>query len=575
MLGSLPGAFLECFVLLEAGERGEIPWVHTMFSTDSPRSLQLPSPLRTERIAGITSEPSDLLVVGGGIHGACIAKLAARAGLRVGLLEMGDYASATSSRSSKMAHGGLRYLEMFDFQQVFEGIKSREELFERCPNLVTPHPFLIPVPRDGYVLRYKLALGLFLYDLLVKNPARRHAWIPKAQLNFSGFNSTRDDLMGCFRYTDGLMNDSRLVIEMIVSAERHGAQCLNYARVEHIRKEQDGLMTVVWRDLLTDQEHISRAKIVVNCAGPWAPQLREANDIHQALEVRYSRGTHLLFSTPWRDPALFLPLPEKGRYYFVWPHPTGTMVGTTEREVDELALDPQPSADEVEEVLGRLKKDLPHSGLSRETLHYAFAGIRTLPMRSARKGVSRLSRKHVWRFSHGVLTLLGGKYTTFAWTAAEGLSRVLHELGRGKQTVDALDDLPSVTDSRSSEQLLNQLRDQYGYEGPGVERAVKRLGRMVLRYTEKSEAWTELTGGVLRVELLNAVELEHAETVEDVLRRRLDLEYTPSHGLECLGVVADALAERRGREVVEREQREIVERLRVLHRLLGIPEIKA
>jgi glycerol-3-phosphate dehydrogenase len=266
-----------------------------------------------------------------------------------------------------------------------------------------------------------------------------------------------------------------------------------------------------------------------------------------------------LFSTPWKDPALFLPLQEKGRYYFVWPHPTGTMVGTTEREVDELALDPQPS-------------DLPNSGLGRDTLHYAFAGVRTLPMRSARKGVSRLSRKHIWRFSRGVLTLLGGKYTTFVWTATEGLTHVLQALGRDRVEVDALNDLPGLIDPLSIADLRIQLRDQYGHEGPAVERAIKRLGRIVLRYTERPDAWTELTQGVLSLELLNALELEHAETIEDVLRRRLDLEYTPSHGLECLGVVVDAIAGRREREAVEREERAIVERLRVLHGLLGISD---
>jgi glycerol-3-phosphate dehydrogenase len=520
---------------------------------------------------GLASAALDILVIGGGIHGACMAKLAARAGLRVGLLEMGDYASATSSRSSKMAHGGLRYLEMFDFQQVFEGIKAREQLFEACPNLVVPHPFLIPVPSGEYLLRCKLGLGLLLYDLLVKNPARRHTWIPRPNLKFSGFNSSRSDLMGCFQYTDGLMNDSRLVIEMIMSAECYGALCLNYTKVERIRKDGESSMEVAWRDLLSGKEMLTRTKLVVNCAGPWAPALREMTDTDTSLEVRYSRGSHLLFSTPWKDPALFLPLQEKGRYYFVWPHPAGTMVGTTEREVGTLELDPQPSADEVEEVLARLAKDLPDSGLGRETLHYAFAGIRTLPMRSSRKGVSQLSRKHIWRFSQGVLTLLGGKYTTFAWTAAEGLNRALHHLGVGGAAPSALDDLPGVTTPQSTRQLLRTLREQYGREGPAVERAVERLGKLVLRYTERADAWVEITKGVLRLELINAQESEHAETIEDVIRRRLDLEYTPSHGLECLTEVAALLRNRRDPRAIEQEQREFVQRLEALHELLGLP----
>jgi glycerol-3-phosphate dehydrogenase len=528
---------------------------------------------RAERIDGLVSVPLDLVVVGGGIHGACVAKLAAQVGLRVGLLEMGDYASATSSRSSKMAHGGLRYLEMFDFQQVFEGIKSREQLFDECPNLVAPYPFLIPVSRGNYVMRSKLAIGLFLYDLMVQNSARKHSWIPRRELTFSGFNASRSDLMGCFRYTDGLMNDSRLVIEMIMGAESCGALCVNHARVEGIRKTDGGAMEVAWRDLLSGREMLTCCKLVVNCAGPWASALREESDTESNLEVRYSRGSHLLFSVPWKDPALFLPLQEKGRYYFVWPHPTGTMVGTTEREVTSLELDPQPSSDEVEEVLSRLKKDLPGSGLGRETLHYAFAGIRTLPMRSSRKGVSQLSRKHIWHLRNGVLSLVGGKYTTFAWTAVEGLNHVLLHLGVHAATPAPLAGLPGVIKDEARRELLATLRERHGHHGPAVERAVQRLGKLVLRYIARPDAWREIPGGILRLELYNALELEHAETLEDVLRRRVEVEYTPSHGMECLGDVIALLEARRGQGSVEDESREFIRRLQQLHDLLKLQPI--
>ncbi|MFO0417340.1 MAG: FAD-dependent oxidoreductase [Pseudomonadota bacterium] len=507
------------------------------------------SPTRASRIERAQSELFDLAVIGGGIHGVSIAKMAARAGLSVLLLERADYASGTSSRSSKMAHGGLRYLEMFDFKQVFEGIKAREELFERLPNLVTPYKFLIPVKRGDRWFGFKLGVGLKLYDLMARNSQHRHRWIPRAELSFTGFNSNRADLDGCYQYVDGIMNDARIVFDILVSAQSYGCCALNYALVERLEREGDGSVRISWRDLTRDSGALcSRARLVINCAGPWAPLLQAGSP--GVPQARYSRGSHLLFSVPWRDPALFLPLAEKGRYYFVWPHATGTMVGTTEREVDSLELDPLPAVDEIQEILTRLKRDLPSSNLDRSTMHYAFAGVRTLPLRSsskggAGKGVSQLSRKHRWGFVDGVLTLVGGKWTTFAWTAEEGLRLALEKLGRGDVNVPgALDDLPAGLSRVGAERLSAHIAERFGVSVEAANRVTKRLGRSVTRYFNRKEAWRELPGGLLALELLHAVELEQALGVEDVIRRRLDLEFTPSRGVELAGEVSAVLAGR-------------------------------
>jgi glycerol-3-phosphate dehydrogenase len=490
---------------------------------------------RVTRIAHAGSTSFDLAVIGGGIHGVCLAAMAVRAGLSVVLLERHDYAHATSSRSSKMAHGGLRYLEMYDFQQVFEGIKSREELFEKCPNLVTPEEFLIPVSRGDWWFKLKLGVGLRIYDLMVRNASRKHRWIPRTKLGYASFNSGRSDLDGCYQYTDGLMSDARLVFALLSAAQEHGVCALNYACVERIEQQPDSLMSVSWIDTLTAQQHQLSAKLVINCAGPWAPQLQEQKTDLQTFRAKYSRGSHLVFSVPWRDPSLFLPLAEKGRYYFVWPHPAGTLVGTTEREVSELELDPLPSRDEVEEILARLAKDLPGSGLTRDSLHYGFAGIRTLPLRDSNKGVSQLSRKHVWRLERGVLTLLGGKYTTFAWTASEGLVQALRYLGvRPAASPDVLRDLSCAISKSELEALRDELEARHGDCGGGVLRALQRLGRVVMRYVDTPDAWREIAPGVLQLEALHAVQVEQAETIEDVIRRRLDLEATRSHGVEAV-----------------------------------------
>lgn len=513
-------------------------------------------PTRTERVQNATSNRFDLIVVGGGIHGVCTAALAAKAGLSVLLLEAKDYAHATSSRSSKMAHGGLRYLEMFDFQQVFEGIKSREELFEKCPNLVAPEKFLIPIPRGQHWLRFKLRIGLILYDLMVRNPQRKHRWISRQNLPFKSFNSERTDLEGCYQYTDGLMSDARLVFELLTDGQQRGLCALNYARVDAVEQQHDSSLGVSWSDTLTGDLYRSRARLVINCGGPWAPDIREKDSALAEVRVKYSRGTHLIFSVPWSDPSLFLPLAEKGRYYFVWPHPAGTMVGTTEREVTQLESDPLPSADEVDEILARLKKDLPGLGLTREALCYAFAGIRTLPVRSSKKGVSQLSRKHIWRYDRGVLTLLGGKYTTFAWTASEGLAQARQYLGKPAMSIpSALDGLPSAIKDQEREELCKKLGERYDLPRAGVERAVRRLGRQVLDYIDRPDAWREIEPGVLALEVLHAIEVEQAETIEDILRRRLELEAMPSHGVEALGAVKELLLTRFPPETIEVQEK--------------------
>lgn len=536
-----------------------------------PNSIISHSPVssRANRTELATSERFDIIVVGGGIHGACVAKLSAKAGFRTLLLEAQDYAGATSSRSSKMAHGGLRYLEMYDFKQVFEGIKAREELFDACPNLVRPQPFLIPIAKGDTLFRYKLGCGLFLYDLMVRNRDRAHRWIPRDKLNFHSFNPQRSDLAGCYQYTDGLMNDARLVFEMIVSAQEYGAVTLNYAAVEKIERASPGDVTVTWKDGISGATCQSNCSVVINCAGPWAPSIREASDEPSPIGIKYSRGSHLVFSVPWKDPSLFLPLEERGRYYFVWPHATGTMVGTTEREVSESELDPQPTSDEVDEILRRLERDLPQSGLNRSTLHYGFAGIRTLPMRDSRRGVSKLSRKHIWRSAHGVITLLGGKYTTFAWTAGEGLKLAMRELGRETAVPNALDDLPSVA-TGSFDALREEFATKYGKTGPAVERALSRLGGMCRRYRDRVDAWREISPGVLKLEAIHAVEVEQAETLEDVIRRRLDIEFLPSHGIEALDAVCEILARERGADSLTEQRAARKERLKTLHEVLGI-----
>lgn len=522
---------------------------------------------RAELIAQLSkAKHVDVLVIGGGIHGACVARLAALNGLKTALLERADYASGTSSRSSKMVHGGLRYLEMLDLRQVAEGLKARQDLLQTAPHIVSLQEFLIPVSRGHSWERMRMALGLRLYDLLARTPQRR-LWVDGDRLPEALRGA---QLSGAFRYFDGLMRDARLVIENIIAARQEGALCLNYASVDSMSSLQESKVSVGWTDTLTRKQYEISAGVVVNCAGPWvakAGRLRPSPEL--ASKIRFSQGTHLLFRTPWKGPALFLPLADKGRYYWIWPHFAGTLVGTTERELEELPDDPQPTEGEIAEILERLERDVPASGLSKDTAHYAFAGIRTLALRHPGAPVSQLSRRHQWSLSGGTLSLIGGKFTTAAWTAFEGLSRVFELARLGRKPVPLTGrPLPGAGLFQESTTEFRKAAEAHGVSPELQQRAISRLGSLV-RFLSTAEAFEPLEGQILRGEVELALAVEQAETLEDLMRRRLELEYFPGHGLEALNSIAAVLKAKRPAADVDKEMESYRNRLDALARLLA------
>lgn len=435
----------------------------------------------------------DILIIGGGVHGVTVANYASQNDFKTILLEKNDYASATSSRSSKMLHGGLRYLELFDFEQVFEGIKAREELFETCPNLTKPREFLIPIPRGSYWLKFKLGVGLYLYDFFVRKKNRKHTYIKRKDLNFEGFDSSRNDLDGCYKYIDGEFNDSLFVMENIAKAKKQGAITKNYTEVLSIIKEDD-ISIVKAKCSITGTLNEYKAKVIINTTGPWVPFIENKDTEVINRGLKYSQGSHVLFNKKWDGPSLFLPMKGKARYYFVWPFLNKTMVGTTEREVEALEDDPLPYKDEIEEVYKRLEKDLPSSGLNKDSAFYCFAGIRALPTKQSIKNTSKLSRKHIWKIKDNVISLYGGKFTTSLWTAFEGLKIANKLLGSKKLN----------RDSSLSMTLNNNM---------SLEEKIKAC-----------------------------VEKFDAKNLEDITRRRLFFEYEENNGIDKIDNVLDILS---------------------------------
>lgn len=525
---------------------------------------------RDENIAELKKRAvCDILVVGGGIHGACFAQLSALTGLRTVLLERADYASGTSSRSSKMAHGGLRYLEMLDFKQVLEGVKAREDLFEIAPHLVTPERFLIPVQTREKFFRWKLGLGLIIYDLFVRDRKRKHEWCAADSLSQEIRKLFGANLQGGFLYSDGLMNDTRLVIERIVAARQEGALCLNYTSVDSLHAKDSGEVIVGWTEKLSGEKGEIKTGIVINCAGPWVPFVGRVKPAPVRADIRYSRGTHLLFNKRWSGPALFLPIEDRHRYYFVWPHFSGTMVGTTERELDDLPLDPIPAKDEVEELLNRLAKDLPRSGLDRSTLHYCFAGVRTLYAKRGAGRTGSISRRHLWSYSAGVLSLIGGKYTTASSTAQEGLKIAFKLSGILNKPASLTGrKLPggALLEERTRE--FRAAAEKRGLPEEVIGRTISRYGGRARFFLESDELLKITAGTMLSGEIEMALAVEQAETLEDLMRRRLDLEYMPDNGLGALAEITALFKARRPNRKAEDEEREYRARIESVRALM-------
>ncbi len=523
---------------------------------------------RSDLVQEINSKKHiDILVVGGGIHGAAFARVSALHGLRVLLLERSDYGFETSSRSSRMAHGGLRYLETLDLKQIIEGVRAREELLRMAPHLAKPQEFFLPVFENETFLRHKLSWGLKFYDLLVAK-SQRHSWHTGWPYRAVTPPSLRS-VQGGFLYFDGLMNDARIVLENILAARQEGAHCLNYANVESMTEQKDGSMRVGWRDRLSGKSHEIIAGAVINCAGAWAPQVGRLRRSELASDLCFSRGVHLIFKKAWSGPAM-LRYSRKGEgHYFIWPHIAGTMLGPSENEVECAQSDPLPQPSEVDELIARVALDFPEFELNRSSLHYAYAGVRTMVRRGRRKDARDLSRRHEWVFDGRMLTLMGGKFTTAAHTSQEGFERLVRMSG-AKITLGRLQDRPlpgAGPDLSKTLAMFEERAAEKGIPAAVCQRVIAQLGARLRFFAE--EADFELIGGqLLAGELRLAFELDQAETLDDLLRRRLQIDWNEDYGEAALEGIIRYLARYKPNLKIEQELNARQQRLEKLRALL-------
>jgi glycerol-3-phosphate dehydrogenase len=392
--------------------------------------------LSFEKLTSSTTELFDLLVVGGGITGAGIALDASSRGLRVALVERYDFAAGTSSKSSKLVHGGLRYLEQREFGLVREAVTERDLLRRLAPHLVEPVPFALPI--TGRQMRVKFGVGLWAYDALASfrsNQIHKHLSAEETEDMLPAL--PKGKVAGGFLYYDCKTDDARLVMEVLVAAVRLGAVVCNYSPVIGMESDDRGCEATVQDSLSGDIARI-RAKRAVVAGGVWADRIE--NLLHPEAEdrLRPSKGIHLLFSradVPVGEAAALIPDAARERMLFVIPWLDSVLVGTTDTEFSGSIDSPTVDEGDRKYVLDALNSVF-HLELTDTDIAGAYAGLR--PLVKGKEGATAdLSRRHsVYTVAPSVIGITGGKLTTWRKMAEDAVDRVAEELEapRGSRT---------------------------------------------------------------------------------------------------------------------------------------------
>jgi glycerol-3-phosphate dehydrogenase len=485
------------------------------------------APGREALLAGLDGRAFDAVVIGGGINGAAVARDAALRGLRVCLLEKGDFAGGTSSRSTKIAHGGLRYLKQLELGLVFESQQERRVLRRLLPHLVTPQSFLYSVYEGGPDPLWRVRLGLTVYDLLAGfGDVRRHRPLQPAEALATNPSLRPEGLLGAVRYWDDRMDDARICLENVLSAGRAGAVCLSYVEALEARPEGRG-MRLRYRDRLGTMDGSIEAGAVVNCGGPWADEvLGRVGAGGRRRLVSPSKGVHIVVPRVAGEDALILGNPDDGRTFFAIPWEDRTLIGTTDTffEGDPSAV--APEREEIDYLLRAAAHYLPKAGVRAPDVSLAFAALRPLAA-PARAGLApgRVSRRHRVVVGPGpIVTLIGGKFTTYRRMAAhatDALLRVLRRPRRPSPTRDApfFPDEGSPPGADAEPEIWRQLRASYGPRAATVFEFCLSDQRFLRPVLESS---------AVRVgQLAYAVLHEQARTMEDVLFRRTRLSWQP------------------------------------------------
>jgi glycerol-3-phosphate dehydrogenase len=498
---------------------------------------------RTEHLQRLQDETFDLLVIGGGITGVGIARDAAMRGMRVALLEARDFCSGTSSKSSKLLHGGIRYLEQFEFSLVFEASKERRLHSDLLsPHLAQPVPFLIPVYPWSPHGMMAMTAGVYLYDSLAlfRNHGTRVLSREKA-LGEEGRLESKG-LKGGVVYHDVVMDDARIGLENARSAAHHGAVLANYTYLRGFDKDGTGRLRGAWvKDGMDPRkpDFLVRAKAFVNASGPWCDYVRRLADPDVDPLLRPTKGVHMVMPNHClgKSHAFVLTAKSDNRVFFSIPWFDRTLVGTTDTDynpsVDGPLEDIRATQNDVDYLMESVKRTFPGAKVGPEDVQSTFAGLRPLVSEGKANNPSAVSREHrIWQESSGLFSIAGGKYTTYRVMAFQMVDRVMKHLAReGKfqprPSVTHVEPLVLPEGKKAHEAYAKALAEYTNaLDADTVAHLQKRYGARWQRVADMALEDSTLRQRVVSsepdilAEVKYSKESEMAVTFEDFLRRR-------------------------------------------------------
>jgi len=501
----------------------------------------------------MSADSYDVAIIGAGINGAGIARDAALRGLSVVVIEQDDLCSGTSAASSRLIHGGLRYLEYGELPLVFESLRERITLRHIAPHLVRPLRITIPIYKGAKRGPWLIRLGMFVYDLLsFGKTVPRHDMLKRNEVLHAEPGLAEKDLLGAVRYFDAQITFAeRLVVENLLAAEAAGAKIQTHTVVKAMQVDDDRITSLACTDLIDDRELSFAAKVVVNAAGPWVDEVLETSDRELPRLIGGTKGSHIVvgkFSGAPAD-AFYVEAVTDGRPIFIIPWYDQYLIGTTDIRFDGDLTSVRASRDEIDYLLTETNRVFPSAQLTAAAIHYAYAGVRPLPKRD-RGPESSITRRHIINentaVAHGLISIIGGKLTTYRNLAEQAVDRVgklLQQKLPACRTRDTL--LPGAY-------RLDEARAQLGglekLSAAGIERIIDVYGGRAIGLIKHALPAQDLLrcldsdATVLAAEVQFAIDEEFARSLVDIVYRRMMLGLAKDQGRGLYDEIASLAA---------------------------------
>jgi glycerol-3-phosphate dehydrogenase len=497
---------------------------------------------RNKRLQDAQNRHFDVAIIGGGINGAAIARELSLRGYDVILLEKNDLASGTSSASSKLAHGGIRYLEQGHISLVKESCKERRRLLDNAPHLVKPLPFILPIYKTSPFSRLKIRIGLWIYDYISFNSnIKPHKMLSKAETLALEPTLKEEGLLGAGLYYDAQMDDARLCIETALQAQDFGATILPYCEVKKIHTNNKIVTHIDIHDTVLDTSFKINATLFINTSGPWTDSILEKIDPRAGKKLRPSKGIHIVTKPITSQHAVVLRTESDNRVFFIMPWKGHSLIGTTDTDFNENADTVKVTQEDINYLLSETNRRFPKAGLSKEDIYSSFAGIR--PLLKKRSGnIGSVSREEKIIKTNNLFSLIGGKYTTYRVMAEKLAKEVTKELG-GKKFKSLTKSLPLFGgEIKNIPHYIDTYylaeKDFYSVEKEIYAAIVTRYGSAystVLHTLKEHPSYTELLTGtnVYKGEVIYSIRYELALKPNDFLRRRTTLALEKGYSEAC------------------------------------------